>query len=665
VSTLIGALWCRKKCNASELAGEFAYFPPSPPSYIITRGADGRLACALNSFYFHARHSMSLTRTQAEVVELSSGRGVEKTKTPALFFTHAEARLTLLFSHSNAVDLGFLYRFFDELTNRLHVNVFAYEFSGYGPTLMSATPRNHTQCADIEAAYEFLLDRKLDPARQVIAYGQSIGSYPTLYLASTRRLLGVVLHSPIAAGLQVIAQVEGCCAPHVVFACLEPYPNTRLVKRSDPARASSDVLACRAAARPARSSARARDSPAILRRLSYSPLSSPPPARASTPPRRLRDPVLVIHGSADETVDVAHGQALYAACGADSKYEPYWVQGATHEDVIEVDERAYFRRLVAFFDHCERRHASSARSPTSSAGGEGLPLNRSRDSLVRQDVVARPGRWWDMRPVPDPSSVATDAPRFPRRPTPRRGTLDADGGNGRAPHALGGGTAVGADDGLAPVLQPSEDDADFAGAGGRAHESGLNEHSRRATIEPAHAHPSRHAVMPAVAPPMPDAPLAQRLPRGVEGEQAAGDSKPPQASGPQGAGGQAAGLQGAGPMGGASGLASPVAFTQGSTAGRSSRSAHTDDSRLHSIGQGALSPHAAPLASPAQVAVQIAEPLGVDGHVGGAALVSAAQPAALGASALAASLAVLGDGAHSPGAGSSSGGLEATSVHRC
>lgn len=228
VSTLIGALWCRKRCDASELAGEFAYFPPAPASYAVSRAADGQLVCTLNSFYFQARHAVSLTRTQAQVVQLRSASGATN---PAFWFRHVEAKITLLFSHSNAVDCGFLYRFFDELSNRLRVNVFAYEFTGYGPTMQTATPRNHTQRQDIQAAYDFLCDQKLDPARQVIAYGQSIGSYPTLHLASRQRLLGVVLHSPIAAGLQVITRVEGCCAPHRVFACLEPYPNRQLVKK--------------------------------------------------------------------------------------------------------------------------------------------------------------------------------------------------------------------------------------------------------------------------------------------------------------------------------------------------------------------------------------------------------------------------------------------------
>lgn len=202
-------MWCRKGCSASELAGEFAYFPPSPSSYAVERTADNNLVCKLNPFYFPAYGVSSLTRTRAQVVELSSHGGV---RIPAFFFRRLNASITLLYSHSNAVDCGFLYRYFEELSDRLGVNILGYEYSGYGPTAQAASARNHTQRADVLAAYEHLLARGINPARQVIAYGQSIGSYPALFAASRHRFLGVVLHSPIAAGLQVWVRERGAGA---------------------------------------------------------------------------------------------------------------------------------------------------------------------------------------------------------------------------------------------------------------------------------------------------------------------------------------------------------------------------------------------------------------------------------------------------------------------
>lgn len=345
---MIGALWCRKGCNASELAGEFAYFPPTPSSFSIDKEEDGTLKCTLNPFYFQARYALSLTRTQAHVVELHSHKDVH---IPAFSFRYPDARVTLLFSHSNAVDLGFLYRFFDELSNRLEVNVFAYEYSGYGPTASAAVPRNHTQRADVLAAYRYLLAQGIDPGRQVVAYGQSIGSYPTLYLASRHRLLGVVLHSPISSGMRVITHTDGCCAPHRVFSCLEPYPNAQLARRWAAAAGGER----RAAAGSAHTA-------------------------LAQPLRRIRDPLFVIHGTADETVECTHGHAIYSQCPMAKRYEPYWVHGATHDDVLEMAPAEYYARLDGFITHCEAMQDGDGRV-------EEFPSLHEKEHR------------WDMRPV--------------------------------------------------------------------------------------------------------------------------------------------------------------------------------------------------------------------------------------------------------------------------
>jgi hypothetical protein len=63
----------------------------------------------------------------------------------------------------------------------------------------------------------------------------------------------------------------------------------------------------------------------------------------------------VIHGTLDETVHVRHGEALQAACPSECRHAPYWVGGATHDDVVEVDEAAFYARLRAFMLHCARR----------------------------------------------------------------------------------------------------------------------------------------------------------------------------------------------------------------------------------------------------------------------------------------------------------------------
>lgn len=54
--------------------------------------------------------------------------------------------------------------------------------------------------ADVNACYAWLLDQGCKP-KDVILYGQSVGSGPTIDLAArTAGLAGVVLHSPLLSG---------------------------------------------------------------------------------------------------------------------------------------------------------------------------------------------------------------------------------------------------------------------------------------------------------------------------------------------------------------------------------------------------------------------------------------------------------------------------------
>ena len=68
-----------------------------------------------------------------------------------------ECRYTLLFSHGNAVDLGQMSSFYVGLSARLGVNIFSYDYSGYGASGGKPTEKNIY--ADIEAAFTALRQR--------------------------------------------------------------------------------------------------------------------------------------------------------------------------------------------------------------------------------------------------------------------------------------------------------------------------------------------------------------------------------------------------------------------------------------------------------------------------------------------------------------------------
>jgi hypothetical protein len=77
------------------------------------------------------------------------------------------------------------------------------------PFFLLKQPTEYNTYADIEAAYKCLKEKYGVKDEQLILYGQSVGSGPTLDLASRiSELRGVVLHSPILSGLRVLYPVK-------------------------------------------------------------------------------------------------------------------------------------------------------------------------------------------------------------------------------------------------------------------------------------------------------------------------------------------------------------------------------------------------------------------------------------------------------------------------
>ncbi|CAA0830032.1 alpha/beta-Hydrolases superfamily protein [Striga hermonthica] len=237
----------------SSIAAKFAFFPPTPPSYTV--GVDELRGGA---------HSIPEVpwREGADVLRLRTRRGNEVV---AVHISHPKATSTVLYSHGNAADLGQMYELFVEITLRLRVNLIGYDYSGYGQS--SGKPTECNTYADIDAVYKCLVEKYGVKDEQLILYGQSVGSGPTIDLASrVPNLRGVVLHSPILSGLRVLYPVKRTF-------WFDIYKNIDKIGE-------------------------------------------------------VNCPVLVIHGTADEVVDCSHGKQLWELCKV--KYEPLWISGGGH-----------------------------------------------------------------------------------------------------------------------------------------------------------------------------------------------------------------------------------------------------------------------------------------------------------------------------------------------
>ncbi|XP_044507057.1 alpha/beta hydrolase domain-containing protein 17C-like isoform X2 [Mangifera indica] len=181
----------------SSMAAKFAFFPPSPPSYEIVTGAGDDLTGKLVM-------SGVVMRENVDILKLDTKRG---NQVVAVYIKNPAAQLTLLYSHGNAADLGQMYELFYELSVHLRVNLMGYDYSGYGQSTGKPSEQN-TYC-DIEAVYRCLEEKYGVKEEEVILYGQSVGSGPTIDLATRlQRLRAVILHSPIVSGIRVLYQVK-------------------------------------------------------------------------------------------------------------------------------------------------------------------------------------------------------------------------------------------------------------------------------------------------------------------------------------------------------------------------------------------------------------------------------------------------------------------------
>ncbi|XP_007032916.2 PREDICTED: protein ABHD17B isoform X2 [Theobroma cacao] len=246
----------------STVAAKFAFFPPNPPSYTVVESG-GKLV--MNGV---------VARESVDVLKVATKRG---NQVVAVYIKNPGAALTVLYSHGNAADLGQMY-----------------DYSGYGQSTGKPTEQN--TYADIEAVYRCLGEKYGLKEEDVILYGQSVGSGPTLDLATRLpKLRAVVLHSPILSGLRVM------------------YP----VKRTywfD-----------------------------IYKNIDKIPF--------------VNCPVLVIHGTADDVVDWSHGKQLWELCK--EKYEPLWVKGGNHCDLeLYPQYIKHLKKFISAIEKSHRRKGS-------------------------------------------------------------------------------------------------------------------------------------------------------------------------------------------------------------------------------------------------------------------------------------------------------------------
>jgi len=217
----------------------------------------------------YGREQATVTLTTADGVQISG-----------LHLMHPSAEYTILFSHGNAEDLGLIVPWLTRL-REWGFSVFAYDYRGYGTS--QGRPSERGAYEDIDAAYAYLTGTAGMAPERIIAYGRSVGSGPSVDLASRRPVAGLILESAFTTAFRVLTRVP-----------LLPFDEFRNIDKIG----------------------------------------------------RISCPVLVMHGTDDDIVPIAHGRRLFEA--APEPKRSLWVTGAGHNDFIRVAGERQARAVVDF-----------------------------------------------------------------------------------------------------------------------------------------------------------------------------------------------------------------------------------------------------------------------------------------------------------------------------
>ncbi len=140
-------------------------------------------------------------RDTKEIIKLPSKNGKQ---IAALYLLNPKATYTILYSHGNAADIGYL-RPLLEMLRDTGFSVFAYDYQGYGTS--EGEPSEKNVYEDVEAAYEYLTMKLNVPAERIICYGQSLGAAMAIDLAAKKPVAALVVESGFTTAFRVVTRI--------------------------------------------------------------------------------------------------------------------------------------------------------------------------------------------------------------------------------------------------------------------------------------------------------------------------------------------------------------------------------------------------------------------------------------------------------------------------
>ena len=205
------------------------------------------------------------------------------------WFVPGEGDVTWIWFHGNAGNISHRLENLVLLHNRLGVNIFLFDYRGYGRSEGNISEEGTYR--DATGALDYLLSHPDVNPDRIVYFGRSLGAAVAVWLATRRQPFGLILESPFTS-VSDMAKVA--------------FPFTPVH---------------------------------LLVRTKYDSLSRM---------GELSSPVLILHGDEDDTVPISQARKLYDAATGPKDF--YLIQGAGHNDTYIIGQEPYFRALADFLD---------------------------------------------------------------------------------------------------------------------------------------------------------------------------------------------------------------------------------------------------------------------------------------------------------------------------
>lgn len=200
-----------------------------------------------------------------------------------------DSDILIIFSHGNASNisgLNYIYDFY----NKLNVNYIAYDYPGYGRS--TGNPSEKLLYESLEAVLSYCTNKLKINESQIILHGMSLGGAVTIEIAGSNTPKGVIIESAFTSTHEM---------SKFMFPKLKLH---RFVKNKF---------------------------------ININKID------------KIRSPLLLIHGTEDETVPFYMGEELFKKAVEPKSF--YRMEGVGHSDQIELGGKPYFELIRSFVNN--------------------------------------------------------------------------------------------------------------------------------------------------------------------------------------------------------------------------------------------------------------------------------------------------------------------------